>query len=75
MARRIKQLWHDDRMNALTVGIYEGRNIKYEDFANSILAIPPVNEQKRIAAFLDTHITCIDTIIAEAKASIEEYKA
>ena len=29
-----------DAMNALTVGIREGRNIKYEDFANSFLAIP-----------------------------------
>lgn len=64
-----------DAMNALTVGIREGRNIKYEDFANSVLAIPPISEQRSIAAFLDSKITHIDSVIAEAKASIEEYKA
>ena len=64
-----------DAMNALTVGIREGRNIKYEDFANSILAIPPLAEQVAIAAYLDRESERIDAIIAEAKASIEEYKA
>lgn len=64
-----------DAMNALTVGIREGRNIKYEDFANSILAIPPIEEQKSIAAYLNEKIGCIDSVISEAKASIEEYKS
>lgn len=63
-----------DAMNALTVGIREGRNIKYEDFANSILAIPPIKEQEGIAAYLDKKVGYIDFIISEAKASIEEYK-
>lgn len=64
-----------DAMNALTVGIREGRNIKYEDFANSVLAIPPLAEQADIAEYLDRETDRIDAIIAEAKASIEEYKA
>ena len=64
-----------DAMNALTVGIREGRNIKYEDFANSILAIPPIKEQKDIAAYLDDTVGSIDSLISEAKASIEEYKS
>ena len=64
-----------DAMNALTVGIREGRNIKYEDFANSVLAIPPITEQIAIAEFLDAKVAHIDSVIAEAKASIEEYKA
>lgn len=64
-----------DAMNALTVGIREGRNIKFEDFANSILAIPPMKEQEAIAEYLGRKIAHIDSIIAEAKASIEEYKA
>lgn len=63
-----------DAMNALTVGIREGRNIKYEDFANSVLAIPPLAEQADIAEYLDRETDRIDAIIAEAKASIEEYK-
>lgn len=64
-----------DAMNALTVGIREGRNIKYEDFANTILAIPPLEEQIAIAEYLDRKTEHIDAIISEARASIEEYKA
>ena len=64
-----------DEMNALTVGIREGRNIKYEDFANSILAIPPIEEQKGIADYLDKKVSYIDSLISGAKASIEEYKS
>lgn len=64
-----------DAMNALTVGIREGRNIKYEDFANSILAIPPIEEQKGIADYLDKKVSYIDSLISGAKTSIEEYKS
>lgn len=63
-----------DEMNSLTVGIREGKNIKYEDFANSLLFVPPLNEQTAIAAYLDDQCAKIDTLISEAKASIEEYK-
>lgn len=64
-----------DAMNALTVGIREGRNIKFEDFANSLIAIPPRVEQLAIAEHLTARTQQIDAIISEAKASIEEYKA
>lgn len=37
--------------------------------------LPPLLEQRAIAAFLDAKIAHIDSVIAEAKASIEEYKA
>ena len=63
-----------DEMNSLTVGIREGRNIKYDDFANSLIFIPPLNEQSTIAAYLDNQCAKIDEIIAEAQASIEDYK-
>lgn len=36
--------------------------------------LPPLNEQKAIADYLDDRCSKIGTIIAEAKASIEEYK-
>lgn len=36
--------------------------------------LPPESEQESIVTFLDVKINRIDTIIAEAKASIEEYK-
>lgn len=38
------------------------------------LAIPPINEQKNIANYLDDRCSKVDAVIAEAKASIEEYK-
>lgn len=63
-----------DEMNSLTVGIREGKNIKYEDFANSFLFIPPIEEQSAIAEYLDNQCAKIDTLIDEAKSSIEEYK-
>lgn len=37
--------------------------------------LPPLDEQVAIAAYLDRESERIDAIIAEAKASIEEYKA
>lgn len=37
--------------------------------------LPPIYEQKAISEYLDKKITVIDSIIAEAKASIEEYKS
>ena len=63
-----------DEMNSLTVGIREGRNIKYDDFANSLIFIPPLNEQSTIAAYLDNQCAKIDEIIAEVQAGIEDYK-
>ena len=63
-----------DEMNSLTVGIREGRNIKYEDFANSLIFVPPLDEQSAIAAYLDTQCAKIDEIIDQAKASMEDYK-
>ncbi len=64
-----------DAMNALTVGIREGRNIKFDDFANSLLPVPPLSEQTAIAAYLDEKCATIDAIIVEAKSSIEGYKS
>ena len=37
--------------------------------------VPPLSEQTAIAAYLDEKCATIDAIIAEAKASIEEYKS
>lgn len=46
-----------------------------EMFLNFRLPVPSIEEQKTIVAYLDQHISKIDSVIAEAKASIEEYKA
>ena len=62
------------KMNILTVGIREGKNIQYVDFANSQIPVPPLAEQDRIAAFLDAECAEIDAVLEKTRASIEEYK-
>lgn len=62
------------KMNNLTVGIREGKNIQYVDFANSQIPVPPLAEQERIAAFLDAECAEIDAVLEKTCASIEEYK-
>lgn len=62
------------KMNNLTVGIREGKNIQYVDFANSQIPVPSLAEQERIAAFLDAECAEIDAVLEKTRASIEEYK-
>ena len=62
------------KMNNQTVGIREGKNIQYVDFANSRIPVPPLAEQERIAVFLDAECAEIDTVLERTRASIEEYK-
>ena len=62
-------------INSLTVGIREGKNINYCDFAECLMINPPLPEQRTIADYLDEKCGAIDAAIAEAKKGIEEYKA
>lgn len=50
-------------MNSLTVGIREGKNIQFTDFARSYLPVPPLAEQERIASYLDAKCGEIDELI------------
>lgn len=50
------------------------QRISRTQLGNICLPIPPYEEQLAIAAYLDTQCAKIDEIIAEAKASIEDYK-
>lgn len=61
-----------DHMNSLTLGIREGKTIKFEDFAAQVLPMPPLDEQRRIAEYLDDKCAEIDRAISAAKRSIEE---
>ena len=51
------------------------KHLYQEQFYNFRFSYPPLPEQEAIAAYLDEKCAVIDDIIAEAKASIEEYKA
>lgn len=44
-------------------------------FLNFRLPVPSIDEQAKIAAFLEQKIHDIDAVIAEVKSSIEEYRA
>lgn len=54
-------------------GVRQGLN--YDEVKRLKLPLPTDEDQIAIATFLDSKITHIDSIISEAKASIEEYKA
>lgn len=61
-------------LNSLTVGIRDGKSINYSDFASSAIPVPPLEEQRRIANYLDAKCAEIDRAIKAAEDSIEEYK-
>jgi type I restriction enzyme S subunit len=65
------------KMNSLTVGIREGKNIMFSDFANTTIPIPSIYEQTSIANYLDTRCTLIDQTIEKQKkviVKLKEYK-
>ena len=63
------------KMNSMTVGIREGKNIQYSDFANSLIPVPPIDQQQHIADYLDRKCSQIDTIIARQQEVIEKLRA
>ncbi len=58
-------------INLLTVGIREGKSINYSDVRNLCIPIPPLPEQRRIAAFLDGVVAKIDGIRDGIQREIE----
>lgn len=61
-------------MNSYCQSLRDGKNISYFDFGRTLIPFPPSSEQQSIADYLDETCSKIDEIIAEAKASIDEYK-
>lgn len=61
-------------MNSYCQSLRDGKNISYFDFGRTLIPFPPLSEQQSIADYLDKTCSKIDEIIAEAKASIDEYK-
>lgn len=62
------------KMNSLTVGIREGKNIMFNDFANTYIPLPSLDEQQRIAEFLEHKCTKIDSTIEREQQVIEKLK-
>ncbi len=53
-------------------GVRQGLN--FDEVKTIKVPFPPLSEQQAIVAYLDDQVSQIDTIIEEAKGSIEEYK-
>ena len=67
---------YKEEFMSLSAGIRIGQwDLSSQDLDNVPVLIPAMTEQTAIAAYLDRETKRIDAIIAEAKASIEEYKA
>lgn len=66
-----------EKMNSFTMSLRDGKNIAFEDFANSEMPVPSLPEQKAIASYLDEKCSEIDATIAEKQKqleTLEEYK-
>lgn len=50
------------------------QNLNWNEMKWLRILSPPLEEQKRIAAFLDDKCARIDSIVAKTRASVEEYK-
>ena len=60
----------------LSTGMRVGQwDLGIDDFLRVPLLCPPLPEQAAIAAYLDDKCAAIDGVIAEAKSSIDDYKA
>lgn len=67
---------YKEEFMSLSAGIRIGQwDLSSEDLDNVPVLVPSPKEQEAIATYLDRETQRIDNIVAEAKASIEEYKA
>lgn len=60
-----------DKMNSYTMSLRDGKNIAFSDFGNTYIPIPPINEQKKIADYLDKKCAEIDSLVTDIQSQIE----
>ncbi|MBU4277345.1 MAG: restriction endonuclease subunit S [Proteobacteria bacterium] len=59
------------RLQAVTTGIRDGKTVRYSEFAELALPLPPENIQRAIADFLDRETVRIDDLVAKKQRQIE----
>ena len=70
----LKSSGYIQELNASTNQLRDGQSIKFADFAAIDLPLPPVEEQRRIADFLDDQVARIDEAIQLRTANIDRFK-
>ena len=60
-----------DVMNSYTMSLRDGKNIAFDDFGDTFISVPPLDEQQEIADYLDNKCAEIEQIIADKKTQIE----
>lgn len=65
---------YDYRQVLHSIGSGIRKTLKYQDFKSIKIVAPTMDKQKEIVTYLNAQCAKIDEIIAEAKASIENYK-
>ena len=66
-----------ERMNSYTMTLRDGKNIAFADFGNTYIPYPALNEQVRIADFLNSKCAEIDALAVDIQSQIdtlEQYK-
>lgn len=64
-----------EKMNSYTMSLRDGKNIAFADFGRTYIPVPPVNEQKTIADFLDSKCAEIDALSADIQSEIDTLEA
>lgn len=59
------------KMNSFTMTLRDGKNIAFSDFGGTYIPVPPLDEQEKIAAFLNKKSSEIDSLVAEKKQQLE----
>lgn len=59
------------KMNSFTMTLRDGKNIAFSDFGDTYIPVPPLDEQEKIAAFLNKKSSEIDSLVAEKRQQLE----
>ena len=66
-----------EKMNSYTMTLRDGKNIAFPDFGNTYIPYPPALEQEKIASYLNTKCSEIDSCIAQKQeqlSTLDSYK-